>query len=445
MTPELALRMVQTQADIQRLADRRAGDLSAQQADLAEGVVSGRYRTEPGSPGRDEHDAYTRDRTGLRGQAMRAVDRHVKAGRLHERGAETIEHVIGSGNPWAARWAAVTGDEHYGSAFCKWLSGPQGHLRWTAQEAEAFRRVEALRDEMRALGIGDSGSGGSAMVPTFLDPSILLSSAGSTSSLRAIARVETIATNAWNGVSSAGVTAHWYDEFEEVSDDSPTLTAPNVPVHRGSAFVPYSFEVEQDALNLIPELQRILLDAALQLSDASYTTGSGTGEPKGFVTAIGAVADSRVSPTTAETLKSDDVYAVQNALPPRFQANARWAANLSVLNLLRQMETTNGALLFPSLQDSPPTLLGRPAHEQSNMLSSWDPSATSAHNYVLAYGDWRQFLIVDRIGATFERVDHLFGTNRRPTGERGGLLWWRTGSDVLVPNAFRLLDIPTAA
>lgn len=180
------------------------------------------------------------------------------------------------------------------------------------------------------------------------------------------------------------------------------------------------------------------------MSDAAYTTGSGIGEPKGFVTSVAAVPGSVVLPGTAETLKADDVYALQNALPPRFQPNARFAGNLSILNLLRDMESGNGALKFPSLQDSPPTLLGRPAHEHSNMDSAWNPAAT-AHNYVLAYGDWSQFLIVDRIGATFERVDHLFGQNRRPTGERGGLLCWRTGSDVLVPNAFRLLDIQTTA
>jgi predicted phage gp36 major capsid-like protein len=33
----------------------------------------------------------------------------------------------------------------------------------------------------------------------------------------------------------------------------------------------------------------------------------------------------------------------------------------------------------------------------------------------------------------------------RPTGQRGALLWFRTGSDVVNPNAFRLLSIPTTA
>ena len=49
-------------------------------------------------------------------------------------------------------------------------------------------------------------------------------------------------------------------------------------------------------------------------------------------------------------------------------------------------------------------------------------------------------VLVDRIGSTLEIVSHLVGSNRRPTGQRGALLWFRTGSNVVVPQAFRLLD-----
>lgn len=412
-------------------------------ADIAKAAhTGGRLRVERGSISDED-----RPTTGTRDAAMRTLDAKVKAGTLIDRGAETVERLIGTGQTWAARWAAAAGSDAYERAFSKWYTGGStGHLRWTAEEADAYRRVENLRDELRALGIGGSGNGGDAMVPLTLDPAILLSSSGSTSSLRQIARVETIATDSWHGVSSAGVTAEWRDEFEESSDGTPTLTDPTIPVHRGSAFVPYSFEVEQDALGFIIELQKLLLDAAVQLSDAAYTTGSGNGEPTGFITSLVASEGTvpLITPTTPESLGAADVYKVQNALPPRFQANARWAANLSILNSLRQFETTNGALKFPALQDNPPMLLGRPMHEQSNMDGSYSASAT-ADNYLLVYGDWSQFCIVDRIGATLERVDHLLGSSRRPNGSRGALLWWRTGSDVLMPQAFRVLNVETAS
>ena len=67
--------------------------------------------------------------------------------------------------------------------------------------------------------------------------------------------------------------------------------------------------------------------------------------------------------------------------------------------------------------------------------------AISSGSRVLVQGDYRQFLIVDRIGMGIELVPHLFGgTTRYPTGQRGILAIWFNNSQVLVPNAFRLLQ-----
>ena len=107
---------------------------------------------------------------------------------------------------------------------------------------------------------------------------------------------------------------------------------------------------------------------------------------------------------------------------------------LNILELY-QLETTNGALKFPGFQSNPPTLLGRTMYENSNMdgLSM----RQRRNNFPVIYGDLSQFVLVDRIGSTVEIVSHLFGSNRRPTGQRGALLRFRTGSAVVVPQAFR--------
>jgi predicted phage gp36 major capsid-like protein len=52
---------------------------------------------------------------------------------------------------------------------------------------------------------------------------------------------------------------------------------------------------------------------------------------------------------------------------------------------------------------------------------------------------------VDRVGSTLELIPNLIGANQRPTGERGALLWFRAGSEVVNIAAARLLDIPTTA
>ena len=71
-----------------------------------------------------------------------------------------------------------------------------------------------------------------------------------------MARTVQTTGDVWNGVSSDGVTAHWYAEAAQVSDDSPTLAQPSVPVYRGSAWVPFSIEVEGDGAAFVDEIGR---------------------------------------------------------------------------------------------------------------------------------------------------------------------------------------------
>jgi HK97 family phage major capsid protein len=81
--------------------------------------------------------------------------------------------------------------------------------------------------------------------------------------------------------------------------------------------------------------------------------------------------------------------------------------------------------------------LGRPKQELSTMVAT-----TTTGSRIMVAGDWSQFKICDRIGMQVEVVPHLFGpTNRFPLGMRGIYAWWRVGSGVLVPNAFRYLEV----
>jgi HK97 family phage major capsid protein len=376
---------------------------------------------------------------GHRDRAMRTIGDLVDADRLPARSAETVETLTRTGSMseqgWAARMVEALGSDAYMSSFSKLVADPaRGHLMWSAAEQSAFQRVEQLRSETRAMSTIDT-QGGFA-IPLTLDPTILISSAGSTNPLRAISRGVQTVTDSWNGISSASVQAEWLVEGGEAADASPTLAQPTIPVYKASAFVPFSYELSGDVVNFTAELSKLLTDGYLQLTNTAFTTGSGIGQPTGIITALAATSTSIVNTATNDILVSGDVYALQNALPPRFQANAQWCANLSTLNTLRQFETTAGALKFPSLQNDPPTLLGRNANELSNMTGA---IVGGQNNQILVYGSFEEFVIVDRWPSQLELIQNLFGANRRPTGQRGAFLWARVGSDTVVPNAFRLL------
>jgi predicted phage gp36 major capsid-like protein len=68
------------------------------------------------------------------------------------------------------RCVAATGSQHYQTAFVKFVADPErGHSRWTAEKGEAFRPVEELHDEQRAMSTADSA--GVYLSPLVVDPS----------------------------------------------------------------------------------------------------------------------------------------------------------------------------------------------------------------------------------------------------------------------------------
>jgi len=235
-------------------------------------------------------------------------------------------------------------------------------------------------------------------------------------------------------------------EFEEVSDDAPTFDSPDIPIKKMQGFVPISIEALQDEANVTQVVAELLAEGKDELEAVSLITGTGqSNQPTGIVTALANTA-AEIAPVTPETFAIADVYAVYEQLPARHRRRGAFLANNLIYNKIRQFDTDGGAGLWTTLGNGePPLLLGRPIGEAEAMDATWDGTET-ADNYVLLYGNFQNFVIADRIGMTVEFIPHLFGgTGQRPTGKRGWFAYCRMGSDVVNPNAFRLLNIETAS
>lgn len=334
-----------------------------------------------------------------------------------------------------ARYVIEVSNPAYRSAFFKWMMDPtSGAQEWTPKEREAVQRVRFVD---RAMSL--TGASGGFLVPYELDPNILISSAGSVNPLRDLCRVETTALNTKKFVTSAGVSAHFYAEAGEVSDDSPTLAQPSIDCRKAMAFVPVSFELFEDS-DITQQVGVLFTDAKAQLEATAFTTGDGVApNPKGIITALVAAGGATVIATGTNVLAQADLYANQAALPARWRPNAKWMMNLSIINGYRQLPQATG-LNYSIVSDAstPPKALGWEIWENSQM----DGTLTgAAADYLVLSADFRQFAIVDRIGTSVEVVPQLFGSNQRPTGQRGFLMHWRVGSDVLIADAFRLSNL----
>ena len=109
------------------------------------------------------------------------------------------------------------------------------------------------------------------------------------------------------------------------------------------------------------------------------------------------------------------------------------------------VDSSGGAGLWERVgNDRPAQLLGRPVGEAEAMDGAIDAAAT-ADNFVLAFGNFDNYVIADRVGMSIEFIPHLFGANQRPTGQRGWYAYYRVGANVVDPGAFKVLNVATTA
>ena len=326
-------------------------------------------------------------------------------------------------HPQLARQALITSSPDYMRAWSKMARGQQASL--TPAEA-------------RAMSLTDTAGG--FLVPFQLDPTVIITSDGSRNQFRQAARQVIATGDVWNGVSSAAVSWSWDAEGAEVSDDATTFAQPSISIYKAAGFVPISLEALQDEANVAGEVGRLLAFGKDTLEGTAFATGSGSAQPFGIVTALNGSAPPVVAATTNNSFGLPDVYALDNALPARYRANASWFANRSIYNRVRQFDTAGGAGIWAdSLRvDVPNTMLGRPAYEAEAM----DGALATGNDYVLVYGDFDNYVIADRIGTTVEFIPHLFHTTtNRPSGQRGWYAYFRVGADSVNDSAFKLLRV----
>ena len=369
--------------------------------------------------GRDPYDDLqaVRDRlvtrADLRARGLDAIELEAKRGGLAHDLAEAATVKV-QDSPGIARHCLLTGSPEYQEAFRAYMEDPEG----MAQRAALSLTL----------------ANGGYLLPFVLDPTIILTNTGSANPWRRISNVKQTTSNTWNGVTSAGVTAAWLTEGSTAADASPTVANVVVTPQKAAAWVFGSYEVLEDT-DFGQQLPRLLADAKDRLEEAAFATGAGSGGvPQGVITGATTVV------TTATTLviAIGDVYATQQALPPRFRnaPGCAWVANVAIINKFRQLDTAGGASFWTNLgKGQPETLLGAPIYESTTMAST-----LASTNLLAVMGDFGQFFIVDRVGVSLIYEPLVKGSGSQlPSGQAGWFMFWRTGSTVAVVNGFRVM------
>ena len=209
--------------------------------------------------------------------------------------------------------------------------------------------------------------------------------------------------------------------------------------------MPVSLELVEDTPSLLGQLRQMMQDSKDRLENAAFINGTGSGQPYGLVTRLEAASGVDVTVATAGAIVADDIYNALAAVPARYRSETSWVTSLGVLNEIRSISDDKlGNFLADLSQGYTFNLLGRPVYENSEMP---DLAATAGATLAVV-GDVSNYVIFDRAGSMrVELVNHLFGSNDRPTGQRGIFAHWRVGADVrgggaAVENGMRLVVNP---
>jgi HK97 family phage major capsid protein len=212
----------------------------------------------------------------------------------------------------------------------------------------------------------------------------------------------------WTGETPSSATVHRVTDqvFGEIA----------IPINTAMASQLQSADMIEDSAFDVLGISSDLLAEAFGLGEnAEFWTGSGAGKPRGIITDASDTTNFDAAVTTAataDTIAADDVIDVCYALPAQYERNARWFMTKGTEKLVRKLQDTDGAYLWPiiaqvgGLGAAPDDLLGFPRTRDEFVDEISDGTTTTT--YPMVFGDLSGYIIADRVGLSIKRDENLY-------------------------------------
>jgi HK97 family phage major capsid protein len=187
-----------------------------------------------------------------------------------------------------------------------------------------------------------------------------------------------------------------------------------------------------------------------QAEGTAFISGNGAGKPRGIMNypskassgyTGGSAAKNNVtdavpyvlSGAAAGKINADDVLNVKMDLKAVYDNVATYAFTRGTLNTIRLFKDSMNRPLWQPFGGSnlPSMIYDAPYIEMPDM----DEIASA--KFPILVGDWKQYLIVDRITLNIQQLNELYIAS----GLIGFIARMRTGGDLLLPESFRTLKV----
>lgn len=279
------------------------------------------------------------------------------------------------------------------AVFARYLvSGFEGMTPGELSEARAMLRSGI--DIRAAQGVGTGSAGGYAVPQEFAAK--LDAAAKMFSAIRGLATIVQTAT----GRDLPYPTANDTGNTGALLTENSTAATADVPFGQillkgylySSKIVQLSQQLAQDAFPEFENALAMMLGERLgRAENVHFTTGTGTGQPTGIVSAAPVGRTAATGQTTSITTV-DELIELIHSVDPSYRRNASWMMNDASLKVIRKLKDSAGALIVqPGRDGAPESLLGYP------IAINQDMPTMAANAKPIAFGDFSRYLI--RIGA----------------------------------------------
>ena len=251
--------------------------------------------------------------------------------------------------------------------------------------------------------------------------------------VRGLAKTLTTSAERKIPIADTRSTATWTAENAAVPESTLKFAQKELDAYKLTNLVKVSIELLQDSMfdlesYIIAEFARAFGVA----EEEAFCIGNGTGRPTGIFTANGG----EVGVTGGASINTDNLIDLVYSLKSPYRRNAAFLMKDTTVSGIRKLKDSNGQYLWqPSLQaGEPDRLLGYPLH-----TSPYAP-AVAANALPIAFGDFSNYWIADRMGRTVQRLSELYAGN----GQVGYLGIQRVDAKVILAEGIKLLKIGTS-
>jgi HK97 family phage major capsid protein len=273
---------------------------------------------------------------------------------------------------------------------------------------------------------------GGFLVPTEFERQIITGLEES-NVIRAIAKTITTSAERKIPIAATHSTAQWTAENAAYTESNPTFAQKTIDAFKLTDLCKVSVELLQDSMfDLETYIAGEFARAFGVAEEEAFCIGTGTGQPTGIFNATsgGAVG---VTAGSASAITVDNIIDLIYALKSPYRRNAVFLMKDVTVSALRKLKDSNGQYLWqPSVQTGQPDrLLGYPIH-----TSPYAP-AVAASALPIAFGDFSNYWIADRMGRTVQRLNELYAGN----GQVGFIATERVDGKVILSEGIQLLQM----